>query len=308
MENATSDNTTKAGAPCGKKPRWVKYRNWVQIAALVVMNSYFFSWARGFCVPALNCWACPGAIFACPLGALANSSIAARWTLGQLPWYAVVPVYILGTLVVFSALFGRMMCGWICPFGWLQDKLAGLRRNHWRLPRWLGYARYVILVALVFVVPYMVSEPWFCKLCPQGALQGGWLQPIVNPAVRSGIGAFWWLKQAILVVFLVLMIFIRRPFCRTSCALGAFFSLFQRYSLWRIDFDRSKCVDCLWCVAACPAGIDPRKEVNSHACIGCLECTGCPFDAIRSRPMWQPQPCAARPCGDPEGAGDGSAE
>jgi len=145
----------------------------------------------------------------------------------------------------------------------------------------------------VLVVPYLTGVPWFCKLCPQGALQGGWLQPIFDAEVRAGIGSFWWIKQAILLGFLVLMVFVKRPFCGTVCPLGAIFSLFQRYSLWRIDFDPEKCVNCMWCVRNCPAGIDPRKELNGHACIGCLECAKCPYGAIQSRPMWQTMPAEA---------------
>ncbi len=288
-----SESSKSDGDEALSGPRWIYQRNWLQIAALVVMNSYFFSWAKGFCVPALNCWACPGAIFGCPLGAIQNSSIAAQWTLGNKPWYAILPLYVLGALVVFSALFGRMMCGWICPFGWLQDKLAALRKKHWRIPKALRYLRYVMLVALVLIVPYLTGVPWFCKLCPQGALQGGWLQPIFDADVRAAIGSFWWIKQAILVGFLVLMVFVKRPFCGTVCALGAIFSLFHRYSVWRIDFDAEKCVNCMWCVRNCPAGIDPRRELNGYACIGCLECAKCPHGAIQSRPMWQAMPSQA---------------
>jgi len=281
MTAADNDKRADESRPLTKS-RWLYRRNWVQIAALLVMNSYFFAWAKGFCVPSLNCWACPGAIFGCPLGAIQNSSISARWTIGAKPWYAIVPFYVIGVLVIFSAIFGRMMCGWICPFGWLQDKLAALRRRHWRIPKPLRYLRYVLLVVLV--------TPWFCKLCPQGALQGGWLQPIFNPETRALIGTWWWIKQAILVAFILLMIFVKRPFCGAICPLGAIFSLFQRYSLWRIDFDADKCVNCMWCVNECPAGIDPRTEVNNHDCIGCLECTKCPYGAIQSRPIWAPPP------------------
>jgi ferredoxin-type protein NapH len=289
MTAADNDKRADESRPLTKS-RWLYRRNWVQIAALLVMNSYFFAWAKGFCVPALNCWACPGAIFGCPLGAIQNSSISARWTIGAKPWYAIVPFYVIGVLFIFSAIFGRMMCGWICPFGWLQDKLAALRRRHWRIPKPLRYLRYVLLVVLVLIVPYLTGTPWFCKLCPQGALQGGWLQPIFNPETRALIGTWWWIKQAILVAFILLMIFVKRPFCGAICPLGAIFSLFQRYSLWRIDFDADKCVNCMWCVNECPAGIDPRTEVNNHDCIGCLECTKCPYGAIQSRPIWAPPP------------------
>lgn len=275
-----------------KGPRWLYWRHWVQIAAMVLMNSYFFQWAKGFCVPALNCWSCPGAIFGCPIGALEYS--AAEFPNGLrygIPWYALMPAFTLGTLIVFSAVFGRMMCGWICPFGWLQDVLAKLGpKRKWHIPRPLRYLRYLVLISLVFVVPYYTGVAWFSKLCPQGALEGGLLVPLFDESVRSAIGTWWYIKQAILVGFLVLFLFVKRPFCGTVCPLGAIFSLFHRYSLWRIDWDEDKCVDCMWCVDACPADIDPRREVNSHDCIGCLECQKCPYGAIQSRPIWAPEP------------------
>ncbi|MFP3902766.1 MAG: 4Fe-4S binding protein [Armatimonadota bacterium] len=282
-----------------KGPLWLYWRHWVQLAALVVMNSYFFSWAKGFCVPALNCWSCPGAIFGCPIGALQYSAAGVPASLrGGMPWYAVVPIYTLGILVVFAAVFGRMMCGWICPFGWLQDRLSAIglsRKLH--IPRFLGYFRYAVLVVLVFIVPYYTGVAWFSNLCPQGALQGGLLVPLVDESIRSAIGTWWFVKQGILVVFLVLMLLFKRPFCAAVCPLGAIFSLFHRYSLWRIDYDEDRCVDCMWCVEACPADIDPRREVNSHACIGCLECQKCPYGAIQSRPMWAPE-AGSEPVGD----------
>lgn len=284
------DNSRTQRPPWG--PRALYWRNRIQIAALVLMNSYFFVWAKGFCVPALNCWACPGAIFACPLGALQHDAIRARSLMGTTPWYAIAPLYTAGLMLIFMAFFGRMMCGWICPFGWLQDKLAKLRRRHWKLPCALGYLRYAMLIGLIFVIPYLTGVTWFCKLCPQGALEGGLLQPIFTPFTRAGIGNWWWIKQAILLAVLVAAVLIRRPFCNIFCPLGALFSLMQRYSLWRIDYDDGSCVNCMWCVRNCPAGIDPRSQVNSHACIGCLECCKCPYDAINSTPMWRPQPTA----------------
>ncbi len=334
-------NTSNRGECTLKGPRFVYWRNWIQLAFVVVMNSYFFQWAKGYCVPSLNCWSCPGAIFGCPAGALQHHAGSAPILWGRKAWYAILPLYVVGTIVVFCALFGRMACGWMCPFGWVQDLLTKMRRKHWniavplavflvwgtaaveagsaiipfswealqhglalgalvlglyglavvrsrhlKIPKWLGYFRYVVLVVLVGIVPYLTNEPWFCKLCPQGALQGGILQPIFFPELRATIGTMWWIKQAILVAFLVLAVFVRRPFCGAACPLGAIFSLFNRWSVWQTVFDADKCINCLQCVRECPAGIDPRTEVSSHACIGCLECTKCPFDAIHSQPIW----------------------
>lgn len=273
-----------------KPPRWLYSRPFVQLASFVFANSWFLSRFKGFCYPALNCWSCPSANFACPIGALQNASSGANLGLaGGKSWWSLIPVYVLGTLLFFSALFGRMMCGWLCPFGWFQDLIAR-RGKHWHLPRWTYYIRYVVLVGLVFVIPFYTGESWFSKLCPMGALEGSIPQPLLHPGLRSQIGLMYWLKLIILAVTVLAAYLWRRPFCGAICPLGAIFSLTQRVSAWRLDYERHKCIDCMYCVRICPAGIDPRRELNSHACIGCLECHKCPYGAINSRPMWQPMP------------------
>ncbi|MEN6544565.1 MAG: 4Fe-4S binding protein [Armatimonadia bacterium] len=268
-----------------RPPRWLYSRWYVQLVSFVFANSLFLSRFKGFCYPVLNCWACPSANFACPIGALQNSAGAARLSLlGGSSWWAVIPLYVLGTLLFFSALFGRMMCGWLCPFGWFQELLG--RRAIRRPPRWSWYVRYLVLAVLVFIIPFLTSEAWFSKLCPMGAIEGAIPQPLLHPELRAEIGWFWYLKISLMIIILTWAVFYRRPFCNVICPLGAIFSLFHRYSAWRIDYERSKCTDCMYCIKICPQGIDPRRDLNGHACIGCLECEKCPYDAIHSRPMW----------------------
>jgi len=271
-------------------PRWIYYRGYIQFFSALLANSYFLRGLKGFCYPGLNCWSCPAANFACPIGALQYSTIAARGGLAAgKPLASVLPLYVLGTLVVCGALLGRMMCGWLCPFGWLQDLMGRLRRGKYKLPQWTGYMRYVILVGAVFVIPYYTGVPWFTKLCPQGALQGGIFQPLLYPELRPGIQTMWYIKQGILAATLMAMIFTRRPFCIVICPLGAIFSLFNRWSAWQIKYDAAACTDCGWCVANCPVGIDPRREVDGANCISCLECQKCPYGAIYSQPRWWPR-------------------
>lgn len=296
-ELSPGDGSARPPAGRGRSPRqfpWLlRNRFAVQVASLVFANSFFLRGWKGFCYPVLNCWSCPSANFACPIGALQNACSDAGYTVpgATNPVRAVLaalPVYALGTLLLFSSLFGRMMCGWLCPFGWLQEQVGRLRKAKAVLPQWLSYPRYLILVALVFVIPYYTHTPWFSKLCPQGALEGGLLQPLLHPELRPMMREWWWLKQVILLGTLVAMLFWRRPFCKVVCPLGAIFALFHRFSAWDIRWEEEKCVDCLWCVRNCPQGIDPRREVNSHTCVGCLECQKCPYDAIYSAPKWAP--------------------
>jgi polyferredoxin len=279
-------------------PWWLRHRFTVQVLSLVFANSFFLRHLKGFCYPVLNCWSCPGANFACPIGALQNACSDAGYIIpgAASPLQGVlraIPVYVLGTLLLFSAFFGRMMCGWLCPFGWLQEQVGKLRRRKLRIARPLTYLRYVVLVSLVLVVPYYTHVAWFSKLCPQGALEGGLLQPLRDPSLRSMMGGWWWAKQAILVATLAAMVFWRRPFCGAICPLGAIFSLLHRSSAWDIRWEEGKCVNCLWCVRACPSGIDPRQDVNSHTCVGCLECQKCPYGAIYSAPKWSPPRASA---------------
>jgi ferredoxin-type protein NapH len=270
--------------------RWLHGRFWVQLAATLVANNGLLRATKGLCWPGLNCWACPSAAFACPLGALQNSFAAWRWRVaagGLAAALLTLPWYVLGTLLVVGGLLGRMACGWVCPFGWFQELLARLGRPRLRLPRWLGYPRYLVLLALILLIPYYTGQPWFCKLCPQGYLEAGLPQPLLRPALRAGLGWLWYTKLAIFLAFAGAALFIRRPFCALACPLGALYGLMQRHSLWRTLYLPDKCTHCLWCVRACPQGIDPRRDLDSHLCIGCLECRQCPFGAIVSVPAWR---------------------
>lgn len=270
--------------------RWLDSRRTIQLVSFVFANSYFLSPFKGFCNPVLNCWACPSANFACPIGALQNSSSSARLgLLGGKTWWQVLPLYVLGTLLFFGAIFGRMTCGWLCPFGWFQE-LIGRQGKRWRLPRFMWYFKYVVLAGLVFIIPFFTGESWFSKLCPMGAIEGGIPQPLLDHSLRPEIGMMWWIKMAILAATIVAAYLWRRPFCGAVCPLGAIFALTHRFSAWRIDYNPHKCIDCMYCVKVCPQGLDPRRDLNGHACIGCLECQKCPYQAIYSRPMWQPDP------------------
>jgi len=255
-----------------------------QLLSLLLVNASFLFQARSICFPVLNCWACPVAAFACPLGALQNSIADMRAVF-------IVPLYILGSLLAVSAIFGRMMCGWLCPFGLLQEGLSKLNRRVRRVPRWVGYGKYLALVALALIAPYLMGVPLFCKLCPQGALQGGIPQPLLDASLRPLMGGWWYIKIAILAATVLAAVLYKRPFCHGACALGALFSLCNRVSLIRMSYDAEACTNCGWCVRACPQGLDPRTEVNGHACIGCQVCADCPFDALHVTTALASHPC-----------------
>jgi ferredoxin-type protein NapH len=235
---------------------------------------------KGVCTPTLNCYACPGALMSCPIGSLQHFAIRHQF-----------PFFLVGFFGLVGVGVGRMTCGWLCPFGFLQDLLKKVSRRVVRLPRWMGNLKYASLVVIAILLPFFLGELWFSKLCPAGAVEaaipwavagGGESPELGGLDVSSMIGTFFWIKMAIAAVFIVAMIFVKRPFCRTACPLGAIFSLFNRLSLVKLRVDYDLCTNCGLCQQMCPVDLKVHMEVDSPECIKCFECTKCPTGAIKA--------------------------
>ncbi len=238
---------------------------------------------KNVCTPGLNCYSCPGASGACPMGALQNAFSASNKR---------TPYYVIGIILLYSILFGRMICGFFCPFGLIQEWLYKIKTpkiKKSRVTRVLSYLKYVILVFLVVLVPllYMMRDrgiPSFCKyICPAGVLEGaiGLLSHIDNQAELLNLGPLFAWKFSLFITIILLCVFISRFFCRFLCPLGALYGLFNRFSILGIKLDKNKCVDCGRCHAKCKVDI---KYVGDHECINCGECVDvCPTEAISWR-------------------------
>jgi len=265
-------------------------RRIVQLISLLATNSYFAAIARasfyqgpikGFCVPVLNCYACPLAWGSCPIGALQHFVIIRAF-----------PFYILGVLGAIGLFVGRWPCGWLCPFGWLQEVVYKLKLPKLSPPDWLRHLKFVFLVVLVGVVPWVTCEPWFCKICPAGTLEAGlpWLWWKVRGSefaegMDFGTWMFSW-KIVILAGLLLLMGMVKRPFCRFVCPLGAILGLMNKISLLRLEVDLDSCAiacalgsdfencaTCMHCSRHCPMGLKVPEQVGSVDCIRCMNCT-----------------------------------
>jgi len=68
----------------------------------------------------------------------------------------------------------------------------------------------------------------------------------------------------------------KRPFCRTTCALGTIYSYFNAFSFYQLRVDENCCTRCNRCRDVCPMDIAIYENTRSVECIRCLECTACP--------------------------------
>jgi len=271
-------------------------RRWIQIAATIISNAYLlFPFTRNIyqgklksvCIPGLNCYSCPAATGACPLGAIQNALATIRPNFNAGRFH--IGLYVLGFLGITGSLVGRMPCAWVCPFGFLQELVHKIPSRTIEIPRWLTWMKYGFLAFFVVLLPLLVVDmfgygmTWFCKyVCPAGTLEAGFPMMILQPQLRELIGPLFISKTVILLLILILMVFIRRPFCRIVCPLGALYSLFNRVSVFRMVHHPDKCVLCGECYRNCPMGVKFYEGANQADCIRCLKCMqeSCKFGAI----------------------------
>lgn len=289
MEKKSSDKKVKARMGKGKN-EWRRHR--VQALWALLTNSYLTGFVqrkiykgkiKNLCVPGLNCYSCPGALGACPIGAM--QAVIGNWNF-KFAFYAA------GFLMFTGALMGRFVCGWLCPFGLIQDLLHKIpfpkKIGTFRGDRVLRKLKYVILAVFVILLPMFLVDvlgqgaPYFCKLiCPAGTLEGGLPLVWMNPSMRSALGWLYAWKNVLLVVTIVLSIMIYRPFCKYICPLGAIYSVFNPISVFRYRVDQEKCTGCGICARVCKMQVNPVENANSMECIRCGLCTkACPAHAV----------------------------
>lgn len=269
-----------------------RFRPWIQAAWTALSNGYIAGFLHNkiytgpfkqICVPGLNCYSCPGALGSCPIGSM---QAVISGNKHNFSWY------VLGLLMLFGAVLGRLICGFLCPFGWIQELLHKLPVKKLHVPeipdKWLRKLKYVILAVFVILLPmlavdiYGLGSPWFCKwICPAGTLEGGLPIIAANESLRNSIGFTFWWKVALLAVTVLASMVIYRPFCKYICPLGAFYALFNRFSLMRMELDSGSCIRCNKCMRACPMQVNVLKNINSAECIRCGKCAReCPTGAI----------------------------
>ncbi|MDY6065433.1 MAG: 4Fe-4S binding protein [Finegoldia sp.] len=269
-------------------------RHSIQAFYTLLTNSYFKGFFSGeiyqgqlksYCVPGLNCYSCPGARFACPIGSL-QAVIGAR--------NFKFSFYVIGFLALIGGLIGRFVCGFLCPFGFFQDLIHKIpfpkKIRTFKFDKILRFLKYIVLLVFVILMPLFLVDvlgqgaPYFCKLiCPAGTFEAGIPLVLKNEGLRATVGFLYAWKMVILVITLLVAIMIYRPFCKYLCPLGAIYSLFNPISLYRYSVNEHKCISCGKCKKVCKMNVDPTINPNDGECIRCGLCkNACPTSAIES--------------------------
>jgi len=254
-------------------------RRVVQSISLVLLNTNFWSiGSEKFCLPIMNCEACVFAWLGCPIGMM-----------GARISFMAFPLLVVGVVILLGFLFGRFLCGWVCPMGFLSDLLYKIPSPKFGLPRFTTWAKYGFLLITVVAAAFVLgteSRLFYCRFCPTATLQ------VVLPAMITGqessfdVGRV--LRFSVLTGVVLLAVGHQRGFCKVMCPVGALVAITNKMSRFAIRLNGPKCVACGKCDANCPMTVPVSgsaktgRLVNRDTeCIGCLSCEGvCPTGAI----------------------------
>ncbi len=275
------------------KNSFQKLRLAVQLIFTALTNGYIVGFLQGkiyqgpskkICLPGLNCYSCPGSLGACPIGSLQAVLGSPKFNMS---------FYVVGFFLFVGALLGRVVCGFLCPFGLVQDLIYKIpffkKRKNMPGHKVLVWLKYVMLVVMVIILPmfavsaYGISDPWFCKyICPSGTLFGGVPLIAANEGLQQVLGGLFIWKATVLVGILLWSLWIYRPFCKYLCPLGAIYGWFNPIALSKFQIEKDACIDCKKCKNVCPMDIPVYAKPNSAECIRCGKCIqSCPTECIQ---------------------------
>jgi polyferredoxin len=230
----------------------------------------------------------------------------------------ILAIFLLSLIPLFLTLvFGRFFCGWVCPFGALNQFFTWLSRKSKKekkgVDRKLLKLKYLVLAAVI-------------TSAVMGTHLGGWLDPFslltrsaavsVNPSLNylgqqvvepgakdTGImakalkPAYKFARKNVLtnkqrvytqsvfvgliLIFLLLMnMYKRRFFCNYLCPLGALYGLVSRFSLFNLKTGDG-CISCNACAKNCTYNGSPYQDYMKSECMTCFNCVAdCPTDAV----------------------------
>jgi len=227
---------------------------------------------KSICTPGLNCYSCPAAVTSCPLGAMQFFLAGMKQN---------ISLFVTGFLLSIGIIFGRLICGFVCPMGLVQDLLYKIKTPKFKTRlKYARYLKYAVLALFVILLPLVIrheltglGDPWFCMyICPSGMIFGAVPLLAVNELYRSMAGTLFIWKSALTALILLTSVPVYRFFCRVLCPLGAIYALLNPIAIVKMRCDKEKCNSCGECREACNLKLDPASKPNSPECVRCGDC------------------------------------
>lgn len=226
--------------------------------------------------------------------------------------YVVFPWLALASFLVVGVVIGKSMCGWVCPFGFIQDLVDFMKRKKIRIsPRThesMVYIKYFILGLTLFIsITYSTAKLYgagesyegaigifskapFTMLSPAETLFASlprMVQNFSNAVATNQVDIFagianvpppFWAQLSILIAILVFAVFVSRSWCKYLCPHGAIMAIMNRFSFLGLRRDLAKCAkgECRLCVEVCPMRVRildlSWEKFSDPECIYCLKC------------------------------------
>ena len=186
--------------------------------------------------------------------------------------------------IVLAVVGNKIICGWVCPFGSLQELIFSLpvfrKIKQWKVPFWLtNTIRSFLFLGMLFFLFGIV-----------GNRKGFVIYHYINPFNLFDLDFDHWVILVTVMMSLALAFFTYRPFCQLICPFGLISWVAEKFSFYRVIIDKEKCTKCGACVRICPSNAAKGKvegDPLSADCFSCARCLNvCPVDAIHYRSVW----------------------
>jgi MauM/NapG family ferredoxin protein len=218
--------------------------------------------------------------------------------------------------IILTFLFGRFVCGWVCPFGAVHQSISYLfKKLKWHVPKLapnrllqLKYAVLtVIFVAAVFTLDLagfldplsLLYRSFIAFVLPAIALADDAALPVfagvglrsfgdrISEALQNlTINSTFDQGLIIGLVFLTVLflnLYRERFWCRYLCPAGALLALLSRWNFIKVKVDKERCTRCQVCTLHCQTQATPypNKDWQPSECVYCYSCAAqCPTNAI----------------------------